>query len=80
MKDFRIIDLKDFLSVTDSIDTPFKFLELQDDMLKATVWMRTALITYEGKKDKIGEDMLKEHGFKPAIELETRKIILEEMM
>jgi hypothetical protein len=81
MKDWRIEDLNDFLKVVDNIDTPFKFYEEKDEkMVKASVWLRTALISWEGESGTDRIDELKEHDFKKATELETRKIMLEDLM
>jgi len=80
MKDWRILDLKDFLEIADTIDTPFKFLEIEDDTIHAVIWLRTALISYVGDKEKLSIEKLKEHGFKVAKELETKRIVLEDLL
>jgi len=80
MKDWRIIDLKDFLEISDSIETPFKFFEVENETIHATIWLRTALISYSGKKEELSIQNLKEHGFKQAKELETKKLILDDLL
>jgi len=80
MKDWRIIDLKDFLNTADAIESPFKFFEVEDNTIHATIWMRTALISYSGKKEQMSIETLKEHGFKEAKELETKRIILNDLL
>lgn len=80
MRFYQIIDLKDFLEVADNIETPFKFFEISGEMIKATIWLRTALITYEGKYESLLEEDLRKHGFKKAKEGETRRIILEDLL
>ena len=80
MKDYRIVDLKDFLEIADSIESVFKFYEMLEDDVKATVWLRVAVITYEGKKDKISVELLKDHNFKEIKELETRQILLTDLV
>jgi len=80
VKDYRIIDLKDFLEIADTIETPFKFYEFMDGNIKGTIWMRTSVITYEGKSEKISEELLQEHNFKQIKELDTRRIMLEDLI
>jgi hypothetical protein len=80
MRDWRIKDLKDFLEVANAIDTPFKFFETFEESIRATVWMRTALISYEGKKEQLNIEELKKAGFKEARELETRRLIIEDLI
>jgi hypothetical protein len=46
----------------------------------AWVWLRTALISYTGKKEELIIGELKKAGFKEAKELETRKLILEDLL
>ena len=80
MRDFRIKELKDFLEVADTIDSVFKFYEVFDNEIKATIWLRTLLITWKGEKGEDREKILKEHGFKEAQELETKKVVLEDLL
>jgi hypothetical protein len=82
MRDWRIKDLKDFLEVSNAIDSPFKFFEVfeDEDKIRATVWMRTALISYEGKKEQLNIEELKKAGFKEAKELETKRLIIEDLL
>jgi hypothetical protein len=80
MRDWRIKDLKDFLEVANTIDSPFKFFEVDDEEVHAVIWMRTALISYVGKKEELVIKELKNAGFKEAKELETRKLILEDLL
>ncbi|RLG67913.1 MAG: hypothetical protein DRO11_09600 [Methanobacteriota archaeon] len=82
MKDFVIKDFDRFLEIADTINTPFKFVELKDSdvgknfvLLQAKVWMRTAYLTYEKDvpKNKLSEtvQVLKRHGFTEAEIRET---------
>jgi len=80
VRDFRVKDLKDFLEVADTIDTPFKFFEIFNDEIKATIWLRTALITWVGEKGEDRIKTLREHGFKEARELETKRFVLEDLI
>jgi len=74
MKEFVISNSTKFLEVADTINTPFKFLEVSGANggydLKATVWLRTAFITYEAYYPKEEfEDAKKtfeSHGFVEA--------------
>lgn len=76
MKEFVVSDLAKFLEISDTIATPFKFLQVEESKtekgtviyeLKASVWMRTAFLTYEDVGD--GDyyhnitSQLKKHGF-----------------
>jgi hypothetical protein len=55
MKDFVIKDFEKFLEISDTIESPFKFYEITNwyegekevIMVKASVWMRTALLSFE---------------------------------
>jgi len=81
MKDFCIKSLDQFLRIADSIDTPFKFYESKDSMIRAEVWLRTALLSWEGEKLKEREEELRAHGFSEAELRETKKtIIFEELV
>ncbi|MEM2446303.1 MAG: hypothetical protein QW734_06565 [Candidatus Bathyarchaeia archaeon] len=80
MKDWRIIDLKDFLEIANNIESPFKFYEIVEDRIKASIWLRTAIISWEGEKGEERIEILKSNGFKEAKELETRKLFLEELL
>lgn len=80
MKDWKFVDLQDFLEVADEIESPFKFFEIMDTEIRALVWLRTAIISYSGKKEKILIDELKKSGFKEVQESETRKILLEDLL
>ncbi|MEM5854202.1 MAG: hypothetical protein QW228_07595, partial [Candidatus Aenigmatarchaeota archaeon] len=49
MKDFVIKELDKFLEIADSLDTPFKFCELKEkEVGRAWIWLRTALVSWEG--------------------------------
>jgi len=61
-------------------NSPFKFFEVFDSEIKATIWLRTALITWKGEKGEDRVKILKEHGFKEAQELETKKVVLEDLL
>jgi len=63
MKDFQILDLEEFLSIADSIDHKFKFFEVFDDEIRAEIWMRVCLFSWEGEKGEDRIKALKEHGF-----------------
>ncbi len=82
MKDFVIKDLERFLEISDTISTPFKFIEVSESdkgkdyfHLESKVWLRSAYISFrnEVKKEdpeKIIEN-LKRHGFSEAEIRET---------
>jgi len=76
MKEFVVHDLEKFLATSDHIDTPFKFLQIEETKtdkgtviqeLKASVWMRTVFLTYEdvGEGDYFQgvKAKLEQHGF-----------------
>jgi len=61
MKDFVIKDFEKFLEISDAIESPFKFYEIinwyQEEKevitVRASVWIRTALISIEQDFDSI---------------------------
>jgi len=72
MKDFEFLDLDEFLDVSDSVNTPFKFYEIEQLGEKigitAKVWLRSAFISfyYESSKPEEIEKVkarLSDHGF-----------------
>ena len=82
MKDFVIKDFDRFLEIADTINTPFKFIQVSESdvgedhvSVQAKVWMRTAYLTYEKDvpKNKLSENVqvLKRHGFTEAEIRET---------
>jgi len=82
VKDFVIKDFDRFLEIADTINTPFKFIQIdasdvgEDHVsVQAKVWMRTAYLTYEKDvpKNKLSENVqvLKRHGFTEAEIRET---------
>jgi hypothetical protein len=89
MKDFVVKDFEKFLEISDTIESPFKFYEIinwyegekEVITVKASVWMRTALLSFEqdfdsmekAKKECISE--LKEHGFALCEIRETPMVI-----
>lgn len=89
MKDFVVKDLEKFLEIADTIESPFKFYELtnwyQGDKeivtIKASVWLRTALLSYEQDFESIEKaskeciSKLKEHGFTACEIRETPTVI-----
>jgi len=79
MKDFCIKSFEQFLRLADSIDTPFKFYE-KSDKIRAEIWLRTALISWEGELTREKEDTLISHGFSEAELRETKRpLILDEL-
>lgn len=82
MKDFCIVELDKFLVVADNIEHPFKFFEIRlgDETIRAEIWMRTALISWEGESGTDRIKQLKEHGFSEARLKETKKVMLEDLM
>jgi len=80
MKDWRLKELKDFLEVANSIDSPFKFFQVFESEIKASIWLRTALITWVGERGEDRIKQLKENGFKEVEELETKRIGLEDLL
>lgn len=81
MKDFVIKELDKFLEIADSLDTPFKFWELKEkEVGRAWIWLRTALVSWEGAINDNIKLRLIQHGFSEAQERETRKIALEDLL
>ncbi|MCW1312780.1 MAG: hypothetical protein OH338_05125 [Candidatus Parvarchaeota archaeon] len=81
MRDFVIKDFDKFLQISDSIDSPFKFYqEIGKETYRAWIWLRTAMISWEGVIKEVEIQRLKEHGFCEAEERETRKISLEDLL
>jgi len=80
MKDFCIKSWEQFLKVADTIDTPFKFYEKDGNELRAEIWLRTALVSWEGEATRDKEDALVSHGFSEAELRETKRpLILDEI-
>ena len=75
MRDFQIVDLEDFLHIADSISHNFKFFEIFDDTLRAEIWMRICLFSWEGENGEDRIKKLKEHGFSQARLKETKKFL-----
>lgn len=73
LKEFVIKELGQFIEVSDSISTPFKFYEVdevgkEEWTLNAKVWLRTAFIafeenTHEKEKLEAMTKTLEDHGF-----------------
>ncbi|MCS7106234.1 MAG: hypothetical protein NZ942_02880 [Candidatus Aenigmarchaeota archaeon] len=80
MKDWRVKDLEDFLELANLIETPCKFFEVEENQVKATIWLRTALISWKGEKSEEKIKKLKENNFKEVEELETKRVVLEDLM
>jgi hypothetical protein len=81
MKDFQILDLQEFLSIADTIDHKFKFFEVfNDGTIRAEIWMRICLFSWEGEAGEDRIKALKEHGFIQAKLKETKRILIEELM
>jgi len=59
MKDFEFEDLDEFLEVADSINTPFKFFQVEQlgekISINAKVWLRSAFISYYYETSKTEE-------------------------
>jgi len=78
MREFVVKELKNFLEIADSIETPFKFYEkTSEDYGRAFLWLRTFMISWEGPLNKEVLDKLKQHGFTEIEEKETRKLLFE---
>lgn len=89
MKNFVVKDLEKFLEISDTIESPFKFYEIinwyEGDRevitIKASVWIRTALLSFEQDFDSIEKakkeciSKLKEHGFVLCEMRETPMVI-----
>jgi hypothetical protein len=89
MKDFVVKDFGKFLEISDTIESPFKFYEIASRYegekevitVRASVWMRTALLSFEqnfdsmekAKKECISE--LTKHNFAPCEIRETPVVI-----
>jgi hypothetical protein len=81
MREFVVKEFDKFLEISDSIDSPFKFYELQGKEIgKAFIWLRTAIVSWEGVIDEKVCSRLKQHGFCEAEERETRKLALEDLV
>jgi hypothetical protein len=79
MKKFLLKELKEFLEISDIIDTPFKFYFLEEG-IEAIIHMRTFLLAWKGEDGEDRIKILREHGFKEAKELETKRIVLEDLV
>ena len=79
MKEISIKDLEDFLKISNDLENPFKFFEINDEIY-AFVHMRTFLLSYSGENGKDRIAKLKEAGFIEATISETRKVELAEMV
>jgi len=84
MKEFCIKDLNRFLEISKTIDTPFKFFEIQylkdnKEMIRAEIWLRTAIISWEGLGDATIKQRLIDNDFTEAELRETKKIIITEL-
>lgn len=79
MRDFQILELEDFLHLADTIEHNFKFFEVFDDSIRAEIWMRICLFSWEGDKGEDRIKRLKEHGFIEAKLKETKRF-LEELL
>jgi len=73
VKDFQILELKEFLSIADTIEHKFKFFEVFDNEIRAEIWMRVCLFSWEGEKGEDRIKALKEHGFIEARLKETKR-------
>lgn len=81
MREFVIEEFDRFIEIADTINTPFKFYSVEDSdvenckLLKATVWLRSAFLTWESDTDvkEISErtKMLERHSFTQATIRET---------
>jgi len=80
MKKFIIKELNAFLEIADQIETPLKFFMPQGDTMEAIVHMRTFLLAWEGEQGEERIELLKEHGFKEAQVVETKKFSLEDLL
>jgi len=82
MKDIVVKDFNRFLDMASQIETPFKFYAegpAPEDM-RAWIWMRTFLLSFEGETSDKARIKLFEHGFMEAEERETKKGFLEDLM
>lgn len=75
MKDFQIVDLEDFLRIADSIEHNFKFFEVFDSTIRAEIWMRICLFSWEGENGGDRIKKLSEHNFVQARLRETKKFL-----
>jgi hypothetical protein len=84
MKDFVVKELDRFIEISDSVDSPFKFFEVVEtkdkELIRAELWLRTAMISWEGIGDEAVKKKLKDHGFSEAILKETKKLWLAELI
>ncbi|MEM3536620.1 MAG: hypothetical protein QXF44_02465 [Candidatus Bathyarchaeia archaeon] len=81
MKEFVIGEFERYLEIADTINTPFKFYSVEDSdvenckVVKATVWLRSAFLTWECDVDLKEVDektkTLERHGFTQASIRET---------
>jgi hypothetical protein len=75
VKDFQILDLEEFLQIADTIEHRYKFFEFIDNNIRAEIWMRICLFSWEGEKGEDRVKALREHGFIEARLKETKKFL-----
>jgi len=75
VKDFQILDLEEFLQIADTIEHRYKFFEFIDNNIRAEIWMRICLFSWEGEKGEDRVKSLREHGFIEARLKETKKFL-----
>ena len=84
MKEFLIKNLDNFISVANTIESSFKFyqvtIEKDKEILRAEIWLRTAIISWEGLGDEKIRKKLEDNGFSEAELRETRKLWLAELL
>jgi hypothetical protein len=84
MKEFLIKNLDNFISVANTIESSFKFyqvtIEKDKEILRAEIWLRTAIISWEGLGDEKVKKRLEDNGFSEAELRETRKLWLAELL
>jgi hypothetical protein len=80
MRDYRFVNLEEFLTVADSFGTALKVFEVEDNLIHSEVYLRTAVVTNYSPKTEENLKKLKEHGFCEVKILETKRIILEDLL
>jgi len=84
MKEFCVKELDRFIEIANAIDSPFKFfevsLEKDKEIIRAEIWLRTAIVSWEGIGDEVTKKKLKDNGFSEAYLKETKRLWLSELL
>lgn len=80
MKDYRFVNLDEFLQVSDSFGTTVKVFEIEGFEVHSEVYLRTALVSHVCRKTEENLKKLREHGFFEVKILETKKLIIGDLV